>query len=66
LISEYAKRQSSWDKLKNTAYSDDLINNLNNYLISEEEKAHRENEKEIDSNGVEDSVFIIVRFKKWV
>ncbi len=64
LISEYAKRQSSWDKLKNTAYSDDLINNLNNYLISEQEKAHRENEKEIDSNGVENSIFIISEIYK--
>jgi exonuclease V gamma subunit len=38
LISEYAKRQSSWEKLKNTSYSDDLMKTLNSYLISEEEK----------------------------
>jgi hypothetical protein len=64
LISEYAKRQSSWEKLKNTSYSEDLINTLNSYLISEEEKLQRENEKEIDTNSVEDSVFIISEIQK--
>jgi hypothetical protein len=64
LISEYAKRQSSWDKLKNTTYSEDLIKTLNNYLISEEEKLQRENEKEIDTNSVEDSVFIVSEIQK--
>ena len=38
LISEYAKRASSWEKLKNTKYSENLISVLKNYLISEEEK----------------------------
>jgi len=64
LISEYAKRQSSWEKLKNTPYSEDLIKTLNSYLISEEEKIQRENEKEIDTNSVEDSVFIISEIQK--
>lgn len=64
LISEYAKRQSSWDKLKNTPYSEDLIKTLNSYLISEEEKIQRENEKEIDTNSVEDSVFIVSEIQK--
>lgn len=64
LISEYAKRQSSWEKLKNTPYSDDLINTLNSYLISEQEKIQRENEKEIDTNSVEDSVFIVSEIQK--
>jgi hypothetical protein len=64
LISEYAKRQTSWDKLRNTRYSEDLIKSLNNYLISEEEKIQRENEKEIDTNSVEDSVFIISEIQK--
>ena len=64
LISEYAKRQTSWDKLKNTKYSEDLINTLSSYLISEEEKAQRENEEEIDTNSVEDSIFIVSEIQK--
>jgi hypothetical protein len=64
LISEYAKRQSSWEKLKNTSYSEDLIKTLNSYLISEDEKIQRENEKEIDTNSVEDSVFIVSKIQK--
>lgn len=64
LISEYVKRQTSWDKLKNTKYSEDLIKVLSNYLISEEEKTQRENEKEIDSTNVDDSVFIVSEIQK--
>jgi hypothetical protein len=64
LISEYAKRQTSWDKLKNTKYLEDLIKTLSSYLISEEEKTQRENEKEIDTNSVEDAVFIISEIQK--
>ena len=64
LISEYAKRQTSWDKLKNTKYSEDLIKTLSSCLISEEEKTQRENEKEIDTNSVEDAVFIISEIQK--
>ena len=64
LISEYAKRLSSWDKLRNTKYNDDLLNNLTSYLISEDEKLSRENEKEIDTNNLEDSVFVISEIQK--
>lgn len=64
LISEYAKRATSWEKLKNTAYSENLVSVLNEYLISEEEKIQRENEKEIDTNNIEDSVFIISEIQK--
>jgi hypothetical protein len=64
LISEYAKRATSWEKLKNTSYSEDLISVLREYLISEEEKIQRENEKEIDTNSVEDSVFIVSEIQK--
>jgi len=64
LISEYAKRATSWEKLKNTAYSEDLVSVLNEYLISEEEKIQRENEKEIDTNNIEDSVFVISEIQK--
>lgn len=64
LISEYAKRATSWEKLKNTKYSEDLILVLKDYLISEEEKEQRENEKEIDTNNIEDSVFVISEIQK--
>ncbi|MCZ2394224.1 MAG: AIPR family protein [Chitinophagales bacterium] len=64
LISEYAKRATSWEKLKNTAYPKDLISILNDYLISEEEKTQRENEKEIDTNNIEDSIFVISEIQK--
>lgn len=64
LISEYAKRASSWEKLKNTLYLEDLASILKDYLISEEEKIQRENEKEIDTNSVEDSVFVVSEIQK--
>lgn len=64
LISEYAKRSTSWDKLRNTKYSEDFIAILNCYLISEEEKTLRESEKEIDTNSVEDSVFLVSEIQK--
>jgi hypothetical protein len=64
LISEYAKRSTSWDKLKNTKYKENLISILDGYLITDEEKSQRENEKEIDSNSVEDSVFVISEIQK--
>jgi AIPR protein len=64
LISEYAKRATSWDKLKNTKYPENLISVLKDYLISEEEKEQRENEKEIDTNNIEDSVFVISEIQK--
>lgn len=64
LISEYAKRASSWEKLKETPYSEKLIYILEDYLISEEEKIQREKEKEIDTNNVEDAVFIISEIQK--
>lgn len=64
LISEYAKRASSWEKLTNTKYSENLISILKNYLISEEVKEQRENEKEIDTNSVEDSIFVVSEIQK--
>lgn len=64
LISEYAKRATSWEKLKNTMYSDNLISVLKNYLISEEEKTQRENEREIDTSNIEDSVFAVSDIQK--
>lgn len=64
LISEYAKRVTSWEKLKNTLYSVDLKIILSEYLVSDEEKNKRENEKEIESNNVEDTVFLISEIQK--
>lgn len=59
LISEYAKRATSWEKLKNSTYSEDLISIVESYLVSPEEKIQRESEKEIDINGVEDSMDLV-------
>lgn len=64
LISEYAKRSTSWEKLKSINYSEDLETILRPYLISEEEKLQRDNEKEIDTNNVEDTVFLISEIQK--
>lgn len=64
LISEYAKRATSWEKLKSTAYPDNLISILNDYLISEEERELREKENDIDTNNVEDSVFVVSEILK--
>jgi hypothetical protein len=59
LISEYAKRDSSWKKLKETDYPLDLIYSLKNYLITENEKLNRDSEKEADVNLVEEAIFHI-------
>ncbi len=64
LISEYAKRDSSWNNLKSTRYSENLIEILKEYLISEEEKKHRENEREVDANNLEDTIFQISEIQK--
>lgn len=64
LISEYAKRSTSWEKLKSIKYSEDLETILHTYLISEKEKLQRDNEKEIDSNNVEDTIFLISEIQK--
>ncbi|WP_085535321.1 AIPR family protein [Massilibacteroides vaginae] len=64
LISEYAKRATSWENLKDTPYSENLISILKYYLISEKEKVQRENEKELEANNVEDSIFVISEIQK--
>lgn len=64
LISEYAKRLTSWEKLKETPYSINLVSILKDYLISEEEKIHRDSEKEINANNIEDSIFIISEIQR--
>ncbi|WHF52505.1 AIPR family protein [Chryseobacterium gotjawalense] len=65
LISEYAKRESSWNKLKETTYNEDLKEIVSEYLISIEDKEERENEKEIDTNNEEDRLFIISGIHKF-
>lgn len=64
LISEYAKRASSWEKLRNTIYTEDLSLVLSDYLVSEEEKELREKEKEIDANNTENAIFILSEIQK--
>lgn len=64
LISEYAKRTSSWEKLKNTNYPENLILVLKDYLISEEVKILREKEKDVDNSNVELSVYIVSEIRK--
>jgi hypothetical protein len=63
-LPENLKDVSVWENLKKMEYSKDLCEVLKNHLISEEEKAQRENEKEIDTNSVEDSVFIVSEIQK--
>lgn len=64
LVSEYAKRVSSWEKLKATEYKVNLLIKLEVYLVSIEEKIQRENEKEIDNNNIEDTIFLIDKIQK--
>lgn len=64
LISEYAKRLTSWEKLKATTYPENLITTLHDYLISEEEKIRRETEKEIDTDNIEDNIFLISEIQR--
>ncbi|TAE75932.1 MAG: hypothetical protein EAZ85_01270 [Bacteroidetes bacterium] len=59
LISEYAKRESSWKKLKEIPYSINLIDCLKDYLILEEEKIQREKEKELDTTTIENSIYLV-------
>ncbi|MEC3877695.1 AIPR family protein [Chryseobacterium salviniae] len=65
LISEYAKRESSWNRLKETHYVEDLQVILRDYLISTKEKEDRESEKDIDTNDEEDRLFIISEIHKF-
>ena len=65
LISEYAKRESSWNKLKESTYNEDLKKVGAEYLISNEEKESRESEKESDTNDEENRLFIISEIHKF-
>jgi hypothetical protein len=61
---EALKNKSTWEFIKECNYSENLITTLNDYLITIEEKELRENEKEIDTNNVEDAVFLISEIQK--
>ncbi len=64
LISEYAKRITTWEKLKQIKFYVDLESELRDNLISIEEKLLREQEKENDSNTLDESVFVISEIQK--
>jgi hypothetical protein len=64
LISEYAKRESSWKKLQETEYSENLLDLLKGNLISEEERDLREKEKERANNPAEDYIFQVSEIYK--
>ncbi|WP_051190379.1 BT4734/BF3469 family protein [Kaistella palustris] len=63
LISEYAKKITSWEKLKTEKYS---LNDtaLDDYLISMQESLDRENEKEADENDGTDDLIIMSEISK--
>ena len=64
MISEYAKRESSWKRLQEVSYPEDLKLLLESYLISETERNEREKEKEVDTNDIESTIFIISEIYK--
>lgn len=64
LISEYAKRESSWKKLKDLGYSRNLSEILMDLLITESERDLRDRELEINANKIEDTVFQISEIRK--
>lgn len=67
LISEYAKRETSWTKLKSIKYNEPLLKTLENYIITEEERDLRELEDKKENNvslELEDEIFIISEIKK--
>ncbi|MFL0353160.1 AIPR family protein [Xanthomarina sp. GH4-25] len=63
LISEYAKKETSWKRLQEENYSLDKAV-LDEYLVSEEEAILRAKEKEVEENDTESNIFIISEIKK--
>lgn len=63
LISEYAKRQSSWLSIKEVGYALNEVL-IQEYLITIQERDERENEKEIDANNIEDSIYLNSEIRK--
>lgn len=63
LISEYAKRSTSWEKLKNEYYTlDSSI--LSFYIVSKGEAEERENEKEVMENEGTDDLITMSEISK--
>ena len=62
LISEYAKKESSWKKLQEEKYNLNK-NVLDEYLITQEEANIRAKEKEVDENDTENNLFVISEIK---
>ncbi len=58
LLSEYAKRESSWKLLKEQTYNLDL-KQISKFIITEEEVKTREKEIEITNNHSEDSIYLV-------
>ena len=64
LFSEYAKRETTWKKLQEVSYSEDLKQILKRYLVTETERDEREKEKEIETTNVENTIFVISEIYK--
>lgn len=64
LISEYAKRETSWNKLKETEYPENLLEILEADIVSEEERDLREKEKENSQNPAEDYIYKVGKIYK--
>jgi hypothetical protein len=63
LFSEFVKRKSTWDNLKEASYTIDLLK-IESQLVSKEESIAREKEKETLENQIDDTLFIISEIKK--
>ncbi len=64
LISEYAKKESSWKTLKDTDYKSNLIMLLRNELVTAEERDLRETENDTVDLNYEDTIFNISNIRK--
>jgi len=56
---EALKSKTVWESIYSYEYCENLIAILEEFLVTPEEKINRENEKEVDTNNVEDTVFLI-------
>ncbi len=63
LFSEFVKRKTTWEQLKEVTFNIDL-NKLSPFLISKEEALEREKEKEKVDNQIDETLFIISEIKK--
>lgn len=63
LFSEFTKRKSTWEQLKEANYSIDF-SQIESFLVSKEESLAREKEKEVFENQTDDTLFIISEIKK--